>query len=112
MIGRFDILATIQSLNSTVDAMGNPAGVWSDAGTRWCELIESGGRELYVAQQVNAQVTAIITLREQFAGLTQKHRLIFTDHNGNARVFHILGISGRSGRDARQGPVLAVMEAA
>lgn len=108
--GHFDNLMTVQRRETSRDAMGNPNSEWLSIGQCWTRIADQGGRELYRAQQVDGEVTAVVYLREQFAGLKPSDRLRVDDDNGNARTFNISAISGASDRAASHGQTVAVTE--
>ena len=58
------------------DSFGTPADVYDAVATRWAEVKELSGRELWYAEQVQSSVTHEVTFR-WFQGLTEKHRLDF-----------------------------------
>jgi SPP1 family predicted phage head-tail adaptor len=73
---------------ATVDAAGGHVAAWTNVGDpRWMSVEPLGGRELYLAQQVQPEAT--IRIRTWwFDGLTAKHRLVY-----GTRVFQILNVS-------------------
>jgi SPP1 family predicted phage head-tail adaptor len=54
-------LATIQQKSSDQDSTGQPIETWVDVGTWWVTIEPLRGRELFAAQQVNAETTTRIT---------------------------------------------------
>ena len=103
--GRFDHLAEMQTRATTEDAGGNVTGAWSTTATRWVSLDESGGRELYRAQQVDPTIDAVLTLRDALDGLDSHARVIL-----DGRTFVISSVLGRSDRTNRRGQVLHCTE--
>ncbi len=73
---------------ATVDAAGGHVPAWTNFGDpRWASVEPLGGRELYLAQQV--QPEASIRVRTWwFAGLTAKHRISYA-----GRTLEILNVS-------------------
>lgn len=104
-IGTYDKRATIQSRTGARDALGNVDPTWSDVARRWCSLVDQSGNELYRAQQVDPTVTAVVTLREQYPGLSPEHRLVI-----GSRTFGIVSVLGASDRTPRHGQMLACKE--
>lgn len=105
--GDFDKRVSIQSVSGSRDAHGQVAQTWATAVKRWASIVDTSGNELRRAQQVNAEVSAVITLREQYDALTSKHRIVF-----GSRTFNIESVIGGSDRTPQRGQVLACREAA
>lgn len=103
--GHFDKLVQIQADVGTRDPMGQITPDWHTVGKRWAVIEDRSGRELVQAQQVNADVSAVITLREQYHGLTSQHRIKYGD-----RIFNIHAVNGSSDRTTRRGQVVHVSE--
>ena len=102
---RYDKRCTVQSRSGEKDAHGHTIPAFVDEGRRWCELQEASGRELYRAQRVEPTVSAVITLREQFAGLTPKHRIVIGE-----RAFNIVSVLGQDDRTPQRGQMCACTE--
>lgn len=103
--GKHDKLAEIQTNARTLDAMGTAVYTWSTAASRWAMLEDQSGRELYRAQQVDPTVDAVITLREQYQGLSPEDRIVI-----DSRTFNIKSVLGKSDRETRQGQIVHVTE--
>ena len=58
------------------DASGEDLGAYTSVATRWAEVEPLAGRELWAAQQVQADVTHTVTLR-YYAGLGPKWELLW-----------------------------------
>jgi len=63
--GRLDRRLTLQQPVRTVDETGDSQVSWSDVATVWAMVEESGGRELWRAQQVMPEVSARILIRHR-----------------------------------------------
>ncbi len=103
--GRHDHRATIQTKTDTVNVGGNVEPMWNDVATRWASLEDTGGRELVRAQKIDATIDAVITLREQYDGLTVQDRIEI-----DSRTFEIKAILGSSDRTAKRGQFVHVKE--
>jgi len=70
----------IQEPDDTTDTHGGKGGTptYTTIATRWGEIVPMSGRELEEAQKVNTRATTKIRMR-RFAGLTEKHRLVYTE---------------------------------
>ena len=66
----------LQSAVYSRNDYGEPIPVWTTYGTRWAEVKDLSGRELYQAQQINAEVTIGVKLR-YMTGIEPAHRLLF-----------------------------------
>lgn len=93
----------IQSATETQDAHGGPVRTWSTVATHWGSIEPLQMREIFTAQQVEAQLSHRITLR-YYSGLTSAHRLLF-----GARVFNIHSVRDLDERN-RTHEVLAMEE--
>lgn len=109
-IGSFNQRAVIQTRSGSTDAHGHVVPTWTTAATRWCRLQDQSGRELFRAQQVDPIISAVVTLREQYSGLTPKDRLVIEYPTGNTRTFAIKAVLGSSDRTPKQGQALACTE--
>ncbi len=109
-IGGFDKRATIQSRSGPTDAHGHVSPVWADMVTRWCRLEDQSGRELFRAQRVDPQVSAVVTLREKYPGLGPKDRVKVTISPTESRTFSIKTVLGSFDRTPKHGQVLACTE--
>lgn len=69
---------TIQSRTETQNSFGETTWTWADWKTVWAEVVPVGGREFFAAKEVQAQEMIRIRIRYQ-AGITQKHRVKWTD---------------------------------
>ena len=61
--GRLDRLVTLLAPSPTRDASGSIADEFRAAATVFAEMVEQGGREFRAAGNLNAETTAIFTLR-------------------------------------------------
>lgn len=75
---------TIQRLVLAPDEYGQPVEYWQDVATCWAAVEPLRGRELFVAQQAQSEVTTRVRLRYR-AGITPDMRVLF-----GARVLEIL----------------------
>lgn len=103
--GRYDKRAAIQSDQGTADDYGNVTPSWSTLATRWAMLEDTSGREVYRAQQVDPAVDAIVTLRDQYEGLSPEHRFVI-----DGRTLNIKAVLGKSDRTRKRGQVCHCME--
>jgi SPP1 family predicted phage head-tail adaptor len=103
--GRYDKRIVIESASSSLDAGGNATLTWTTAATRWGSLLDSAGREMWRAQQVDATIDAVIELREEYVGLGVDDRLV-TD----GRTFNIKAVLGSSDRTPKRGQIVHCKE--
>lgn len=103
--GKFDKRVAIQTRGSTEDAGGNVLDSWTTEATRWGSLEDTGGKELYRAQQVDATVDSVVTLRDQYDGLNPEQRLAI-----DSRTFAIKAVHGKSDRNRRRGQMVYCTE--
>lgn len=68
---------------TTTDALGEPVEDWQTVAYRYASIEPLGGRELWTAQQVQADVSHRIRMRF-YAGVTPKMRILF-----QSRIFNI-----------------------
>lgn len=68
------------------DDAGAPIPLWQEMGQRWASVEPLQGRELFLAQQVNADIATRVRMRP-FDGLTPKDRI---DHRG--RILEVSSI--------------------
>ena len=77
----------IQRLTETPDAYGAPRHTWRTVATVWASIEDGQGRELFRAQQVKPEITAVVKIR-WFEGLTAKDRFKW-----GPRTLNIDGVS-------------------
>jgi SPP1 family predicted phage head-tail adaptor len=65
----------VQSPTGTQDEYGQAVLGWTTLGARWASVEPLMGREMWQAQQVQADTTHKVTLR-YFDGLTPRYRLV------------------------------------
>lgn len=63
--GAFNRRLTIQQRSNSIGSYGEQAITWSDIATVWCAVQPLYGRELTAAQQVNVEVSHMLTIRYQ-----------------------------------------------
>jgi len=68
------------------DSYGAVIKNWSDYATVWASIEPARGREFWESQQINAEVTAKITIR-YLAGITPKMRVKY-----GSRIFEIISV--------------------
>jgi SPP1 family predicted phage head-tail adaptor len=73
--GRLRQRITLERATEVADAYGQPVATWRAAGTYWGAIELVGGRESVVAEQLQARVTHLITLRASDQEITTKDRL-------------------------------------
>lgn len=103
--GRHDRRASIQTRQSTNDAGGNAIYTWTSIAQRWASLEDTGGNELFRAQKADPTISAVITLREQYVGLSPENRIEI-----DGRTFEIIVVIGSSNRTTKRGQVVHVKE--
>lgn len=69
---------TIETKREERDAHGGIVEVWAPLTTVWAAVEPLQGRELFLAQQVDARLSHRVTLRYQ-ADITPTHRLVFKE---------------------------------
>lgn len=77
---------TIQQRATTPDTFGQQSGIWTDVASCWAGIEQLMGRELEMAQAINAETTHRITLRYR-AGITPAMRVLY-----QARVLNVLSV--------------------
>jgi SPP1 family predicted phage head-tail adaptor len=79
---------TFQARSIATDTFGAQSTIWSDVATVWAEVSPLSGRELLAAQQINVEISHLITIRyqHQFAGpkAVAAMRITYSD-----RIFNI-----------------------
>lgn len=83
---------TIQQAAETQSGSGAIGQTWSDVAAVWASIEALQGREVFAAQQINAQVSSRITIRYR-AGIIPKMRMVF-----GARTFNIEAVIDPDGR--------------
>ena len=103
--GKHDHRAAIQTRTGSADAGGNIVASWATTASRWAQLEDASGRELFRAQKNDATVDAVITLREQYTGLSPEQRIVI-----NSRTFNIKAVLGKSDRETKRGQIVHCKE--
>ena len=81
--GRLDKRITIQrATEGTADDYNQTALSWAAVATRWASIKPLSGQELFLAQQVNAQVTHEVRMR-WLDGVTPKDRISYSGRTLN-----------------------------
>lgn len=83
---RFDKLVTIQERVETQDDHGTVSVRWIDNTTRWANVQDQGGGELYRAQKQDATVDTVITLRQPVTGLSHQWRITWQGYTWNIKA--------------------------
>lgn len=78
---------TFQTATETRDAQGGVTKTWADVVTVWADIMPINAREYMKADQVRADITHQITIRE-YPGINTKQRISWDDA-GTTRYFHI-----------------------
>lgn len=81
----------IQQATETNTA-GEVSVSWRTVATRFAKIDQGSGREFFMAQQVNADMTHMATFRT-YGSLTTKHRLLWSACGGSTRTLHIDSIT-------------------
>lgn len=84
--GKMRHRVVVQSASESRAADGGVTFTWSDVSTRWASIEPASGKEFLSSQQVAAEVTHKITLRN-YDTLTPQHRLKF-----GTRYFNIISV--------------------
>lgn len=82
-IGRLRHRVQIQASTATPNAFGEPVVTWTTEATRWAAVEPYTGRELFMAKQVQADITTKITMRSY--PLLPTHRILLGE-----RIYEIL----------------------
>ena len=85
-IGELRHRVTLQKKEITEDDLKQQTENWMDVAAVWAAIEPLIGREYFAAQQVNAEVSARITIRYR-KGIIPDMRVVFDD-----RVFDILSV--------------------
>ena len=84
--GKLRYKITIQDYTESQNSYGEVTKTWEDYATVWASIEPIRGREFWESQQINAEVTAKITIR-YLAGVTPKMRVKY-----EARIFEIISV--------------------
>lgn len=76
--GKLRHLVQLQNLESGQDDYGAPFNEWADGDAVYASVEPLNGRELFSAQQVNAETTVRITMRYR-PDITQRTRIKYRD---------------------------------
>jgi SPP1 family predicted phage head-tail adaptor len=82
--GKLDKKLILQSQSITRDTFGAEVVTWVNTAQVYASMEQVSGRELYTAQQINAEATTKITIRHR-KDITPKMRLVYKE-----RVFDIV----------------------
>jgi SPP1 family predicted phage head-tail adaptor len=75
---RIEIQADVATVETDADEYGDVPERWETEATVWGRVEQTGGRESWQADQVQPDVTALVTIR-YYSGVTPKHRLKIGD---------------------------------
>jgi SPP1 family predicted phage head-tail adaptor len=106
--GQLDKQVIIQSVTHTTGADGSRTDTWADVATVWVRFMEATSREFLAAQQVNADVTHMMSMRTQSAsdaGLSASHRFKF-----GTRIMNMAGPPNDVGEHGEEMLVSAIEE--
>lgn len=86
---------TLEEPVEEIDALSAPTQTWTDYATVWANVEPSAGREVFIADKVEAEITHRVSMR-YFSGVTPKMRISFKD-----RTLEILSVvdSGERNRN-------------
>ena len=84
--GKLRHKVTIQDYTESQDSYGAVTKTWSDYATIWASIEPVRGREFWDSKQINAEITAKITIR-YLSGITPKMRIKY-----GARIFEIISV--------------------
>jgi len=95
-IGKLDRRVTIESVTLAADGYGGQVETWALLATVWAQVVPLTGRELFQAQQVNAEAEARFRIRWR-SDVTPKMRI---KHDGDTyEVLYVAEIGRREGLD-------------
>lgn len=107
--GRLIHRVTLQRANETQGAHGQPVSTWVDFASRVAaEVSELSGRELWNAQQIQADLTMRILLR-WLDGVKSKMRVIWHDKEGDRTLS--IEVAPRDPEGRKRGMLLLCKEA-
>ncbi|BER92691.1 phage head closure protein [Atrimonas thermophila] len=84
-IGELRHRVTIQRLNRVPDGMGGYEEQWQDVVSLWAKVEPLKGRERFVAQQAQSEVTHRITTR-YYSGIEPQMRVVYRNRNFDIEV--------------------------
>lgn len=70
---------TVERPVNTVQDDGSRVTTWQTVATVWARVAPLSGRELLVAQQINAEVTVGVTVRSPSVDVQPDYRIVFKD---------------------------------
>lgn len=73
---KLDKRITIQAVQATLDAAGQPVESWADVATVWAEVRPFRGGERFLARQVVGKSVTTFVVR-YLAGVTVRHRIVY-----------------------------------
>jgi SPP1 family predicted phage head-tail adaptor len=76
----------IQQRSTAQDTLGQPVLTWTDVCTTWADIQPLSGRELELAQAINAEVNHQVTIRYR-TGITAAMRVLY-----QGRIFNIQAV--------------------
>jgi SPP1 family predicted phage head-tail adaptor len=85
-IGELRHRVVLQKKEITEDELKQQSEVWTEITTIWAAIEPLSGREYFAAKQVNAEISARITIRYR-KGITPDMRMVF-----DGRVFEVISI--------------------
>ena len=74
--GKLDRRIVVQQRANDKDSSGQRSMLWSDVTAMWARIEQLQGRELELAQAINAEITHRITVRYR-SWITAAHRVIY-----------------------------------
>lgn len=83
----------LQTATRTSDGEGGSAVAWSTSVTVWASIEPANGREPYIANQLNGQVSHKITIRYR-SGVTTGQRVLF-----GTRTFDVQAVLNKDERN-------------
>lgn len=103
--GKYDKRVELETKTETLNPDGSLTPTWSVSAKRWASIEDQSGAEVVRAQKIDATITAVITLREDYNVLTTQDRVVY-----GSRIFWIRALLGRDDRTSRRGQKLGVTE--
>ena len=83
--GRLKHRITLQRYNVTKDEYGQDVESWVDIATIWADFLPKRSKEFYAEQQVNAELTAVISIRYR-SDFGERDRVIYV-----GRTYEVIG---------------------
>ena len=83
--GRLKHRVKLQRYNVTKDSYGQDIEAWVDIATVWADFLPKRSREFYAEQQVNAELTAVLSIRYR-DDVSERDRVLYV-----GRTYEVIG---------------------